>query len=132
MKNLLNCSNHTMGMNQIEELATKGYVLVELSPELKSKWGQLTPDNYVQVCNDVIQFAEENNCSAFHLAGFPAAVNLICLDLNDDIPVFYAYSERQTVEVPKEDGTIEKKATFKHKGFYQYIRNKEQLKQFTK
>nr|DAT37257.1 MAG TPA: hypothetical protein [Caudoviricetes sp.] len=131
MKNLLNVSNHVMGLNQIKELEEKGYVLVELSSELKSKWGQLTPDNYVQVCNDVIQFAEENNCSALHLAGFPAAVNLICLDLNDDIPVFYAYSERKTVEVEVE-GQVVKKSIFEHKGFFPYIRNKEQLKQFTK
>ncbi len=131
MKRILNASNHVMGLNQIKELEEKGYVLVELSPELKTKWGQLTPDNYVQVCNEVVNFAEENNCSAFHLAGFPAAVNLICLDLKADIPVFYAYSERDVVEIEVE-GQIVKKSIFTHKGFFPYIRSKEQLKEMIK
>ena len=34
MKNLLNCSNHVLGLNQITELQNKGYVIVELSKEM--------------------------------------------------------------------------------------------------
>ena len=131
MKNLLNCSNHVLGLNQIKELENRGYVIVELSDELKSKWGQLTPDNYVQVCNDVVEYMEENNCTGVHLAGFPAAVTLLCADLNSNVEVLYAYSERKTVEI-EIDNQIVKKSIFEHKGFFKYIRTKEQLKQFIK
>lgn len=128
MKNLLNCSNHTMGLNQIKELENRGYVIVELSDELKFKWGQLTPDNYVQVCNDVVEYMEANNCAGIHLAGFPPAVTLLCIDLNANTEVLYAYSERKTVEVEVE-GQIVKKSIFEHKGFFKYIRSKEDLKE---
>ena len=128
LQNLLNCSNHTLGLNQIEELKEKGYQVVELSDELKKAWAQLTPDNYLYVCNDVIDYMEQTNCRALHLAGFPPAVNVICLDLNSWIEIFYAYSEREVIEVSKEDGTVEKKAVLKHKGFYKYIRSKEDLR----
>ena len=129
MKKLLNVSNHVLGLNQLQELETMGYVVVELSDELKKQWGQLKPDNYPQICNSVIQYAEDNNCEALHVAGFAPAVNLICLDC-PDTSIFYAYSEREVVEVPKEDGTVEKKAIFKHKGFFRYITKKEHLEAF--
>ena len=132
MKKLLNVSNHVLGLNQLEESKEKGFVVVELPEELKKAWSQLKPDNYPQVCNDIIQYAEDNQCEAMHLAGFPAAVTLICVDCHPDYPLFYAYSERESIEVSKEDGSVEKKNIFKHKGFFEYIRSKEQLKQFTK
>lgn len=131
MKKMLNASNHTMGLNQIKELEDKGYVIVELSDELKKQWGQLTPSNYVQVCNSIVDYMEENGCTGIHLAGFPPAVTLLCADLNADVEVLYAYSERDTVEV-EIDGQVVKKSIFTHKGFFPYIRNKEQLKEFTK
>lgn len=131
MKKMLNCSNHVLGLNQLKELEEKGYIVVELSDELKSKWGQLNPENYMSVCNDIVSFMEENDCSGIHLAGFPAAVTLLCLDLNADVEVVYAYSERNTVEV-EIDGQVVKKSVFTHKGFFPYIRSKEQLKELVK
>ena len=128
MKNLLNCSNHVLGLNQLQELQNKGYDVIELSEELKKAWGQLTPSNYVQVCNDIIEYMEENNCTGIHLAGFPPAVTLLCIDLNANTEVLYAYSERKTVEVEVE-GQIVKKSIFEHKGFFKYIRSKEDLKE---
>ena len=123
MKNMLNLSNHTLGLNQIEELEKMGYVIVELSPELKAKWGQLTPFNYREVCNEAIEYGEQNNCTALHVAGFPAAVNLICQDLLPSTPAYYAFSERQTVEVEVE-GQVVKKSIFKHIGFFEYDKPK--------
>lgn len=128
MKNLLNCSNHVLGLNQLQELQNKGYDVIELSEELKKAWGQLTPSNYVQVCNDIVEYMEENNCTGIHLAGFPPAVTLLCIDLNANTEVLYAYSERKTVEVEVE-GQIVKKSIFEHKGFFKYIRSKEDLKE---
>ena len=77
MKKLLNVSNHTLGLNQLKELEEKGYVVVEMPEDLKKQWAQLNPTNYPEVCNSVIQFAEDNQCEAMHLAGFPAAVSFI-------------------------------------------------------
>nr|DAN71811.1 MAG TPA: hypothetical protein [Caudoviricetes sp.] len=131
MKNLLNCSNHVLGLNQITELQNKGYVVIELPEELKKQWGQLNPENYVEVCNNIVTFMEENNCTGIHLAGFPAAVTLLCIDLNPEVEVIYAYSERNVVEVEVE-GQVVKKAIFSHKGFYPYIRSKEDLKNYIK
>ena len=131
MKKLLNCSNHVLGLNQLKELEEKGFVVIELNDELKSKWGQLTPSNYVQVCNSIVDYMEENGCTGIHLAGFPPAVTLLCADLNDDIDVLYAYSERDTVEV-EIDNQVVKKSIFTHKGFFPYIRNKAQLKEYVK
>ena len=132
MKKMLNVSNHTLGLNQLKELEEKGYVVMELSEDLKKQWSQLTPTNYPEVCNAVIQFAEDNQCEAMHLAGFPAAVTLICVDCHPDYPLYYAYSERESIEVEKEDGTVEKKNVFKHKGFYRYVTCKEHLEAFKK
>ena len=122
MKKMLNVSNHVLGLNQLAELETMGYVVVELPDTLKSVWGQLTPDNYLRVCNDVVSFAEENGIEGFHIAGFPAAVTALCIDLKPTVPVYYAYSERVSVEEAQPDGSVVKKNVFKHKGFYQYVR----------
>lgn len=122
MKKLLNVSNHVLGLNQLAELETMGYVVVELPDTLKSVWGQLTPDNYLRVCNDVVTFAEENGIEGFHIAGFPAAVTALCIDLKPTVPIFYAYSERVSIEEPQPDGSVVKKNIFKHKGFYPYVR----------
>lgn len=84
-----------------------------------------------EVCNNVVEFMEENNCTGIHLAGFPPAVTLLCMDLNPEVEVMYAYSERDVVEV-EIDGQVVKKAIFSHKGFFPYIRSKEDLKKFIK
>ena len=131
MKKMLNCSNHVLGLNQLKELEEKGFVVVELNDELKSKWGQLNPSNYPEVCNAVVSFMEENGCTGIHLAGFPPAVTLLCMDLNPEVEVMYAYSERDVVEV-EIDGQVVKKAIFSHKGFFPYIRSKEDLKKLVK
>lgn len=119
MLKMLNVSNHTMGLEQLEEIHAKGYDLVELPDDLKARWAQMDPETYGRVCNDVVEWAEENGINAMHLAGFPAAVVLMCADI-DRIPLYYAYSERVSIENAKEDGSVEKRNIFKHKGFYRY------------
>jgi len=119
MKKLLNVSNHILGMNQIKELEEKGYYIVELPEDLKTRWAQMDPDSYARTCNDIVEYAELNGVEAMHVAGFPAAVVLICMDI-DRIPLYYAYSERVSVEETLEDGSVVKKNVFKHKGFYRY------------
>lgn len=120
MKKLLNISNHTFGLDQINELAAKGYQVVELPAELKQKWGQLTPDNYHEVCWEIKDFMVNNHVDATHVAGFPAAVNFFIKNVSIVFDNYYAYSERIAIEEPQADGTVVKKSVFKHKGFYKY------------
>lgn len=108
-----------MGLKQLEEIHAKGYDLVELPDDLKARWAQMDPETYARTCNDVVEYAELNGINAMHLAGFPPAVVLICMDI-DRIPLYYAYSERVSIENVKEDGSVEKRNIFKHKGFYRY------------
>ena len=126
MKKLLNISNHVMGLEQLKELQERGYDLVELPEDLKKAWGQLEPSNYPIICNQIVDWAENNQIDAFHLAGFAPAVNLICLDMKPEFPIYYAYSKRDSVEVEIE-GQIVKKAIFKHIGFFRYVTDKSQL-----
>ena len=118
MKKILNVSNHVLGLDQIKELAEKGYEVVELSQELKTQWAQLNPETYVDVCNQVTSFADKVGASAMHIAGFPAAVTYVVS--KNIMPFYYAYSERVSIEEPQEDGSVLKKNVFRHKGFYQY------------
>lgn len=121
MKKLLNISNHTLGLEQIDELASKGYQVVELPTELKQKWGQLTPDNYHEVCHEIKDFMVENEVDATHVAGFAPAVNYFVNKVSVVSNNYYAYSARDLiVEVTKPDGTVVKEAKFRHKGFYLY------------
>lgn len=119
MLRMLNVSNHVMGLEQLEEIHNMGYDLIELPDELKARWGQMKPDNYARVCNDIVAWAEENNIQSMHLAGFAPAVVLICMDI-DRIPLYYAYSERVSIDIPQPDGSIKKDSKFKHLGFFKY------------
>lgn len=121
MKKILNISNHTLGLDQINELALMGYQVEELPTELKTAWGQLSPDNYREVCWKIRDYMVENHVDATHIAGFPAAVNFFLKRVTIVFDNYYAYSARDVeVEVTKPDGTVVKEAKFRHKGFYKY------------
>lgn len=126
MKRMLNISNHVMGLEQLGEIQSRGYDLVELPENLKTAWGQLEPSNYPIVCNEIIEWAENNQIDSFHLAGFAPAVNLICMDMSPEFPIYYAYSKRDSVEI-EVNGQVVKKAIFKHVGFFRYVTCKEHL-----
>lgn len=119
MRKMLNVSNHNMGVNQLDEIHNLGYDLIELPDDLKAAWGQMKPDNYARVCNDILNWAQDNRIEAIHLAGFAPAVVLICMDI-DRIPLYYAYSERVSIDIPQPDGSIKKDSKFKHLGFFKY------------
>lgn len=132
MRKMLNISNHVMGVNQLDEIHNLGYDLVELPDDLKAAWGQLTPQNYPEVCNDILNWAQDNRIEAIHLAGFAPAVNLICLDVKPEFPVYYAYTARVSVDIPQPDGSIKKESKFTHGGFFRYVTDKSHLEVFTK
>lgn len=113
---ILNLSNHTLTVEQTNELDQQGYnEIVELSAEDKKLWGQLVPDTYKEVCDNILA---KYKADAIHLAGFPPATVYVALKAL--VPCLYAYSERNCVETPMPDGSIDKRYIFKHLGFYRY------------
>lgn len=116
---LLNLSNHKLTETQLKEISEMRCEVVELDQEDKQKWGQLTPDNYRKICDEILI---KYNVEAYHLAGFPAAVVYVSNIMEN---CFYAYSERNSIEVQNPDGTVEKKVVFEHKGFYRYPNPKD-------
>ena len=129
MKKILNVQNHSLTVEQVNELANKGFEVIELPEHLKKEWGNLTPDNYLDVVVE-IWLLEHNNepIMNYIVSGFsPAVAEMVCMSQDRDIyPIgeephlYYAYSQRESVEVEQEDGTVIKKSVFKHKGFYRY------------
>lgn len=113
---ILNLSNHTLTEEQVKELREKGYAeIIELDAEDKKAWGQLVPDTYKEVCDNILA---KYKADAIHLAGFPAAT--VYVALKAQLPCLYAYSPRICVETPMPDKTINKNYVFKHMGFYRY------------
>lgn len=122
MKKILNLSNHVLTQEQIDELTAMEYEVVELTAEDKTLWGQLNPSNYKEFVYRVME-AEKTRYAvdAYHIAGFPpAVVNAVCLACTLDMPAFYAYSERVSVEEHMSDGSVVKRNVFKHLGFFNY------------
>lgn len=113
---ILNLSNHTLTEEQVKELREKEYTeIIELDAEDKKAWGQLVPDTYKEVCDNILA---KYKADAIHLAGFPAAT--VYVALKTSLPCLYAYSPRICVETPMPDKTINKNYVFKHMGFYRY------------
>lgn len=113
---ILNLSNHVLTEEQVKELKEKGYTeIIELDVEDKKAWGQLIPDTYKEVCDNILA---KYKTDAIHLAGFPPAT--VYVALKSTVPCLYAYSERNCVETPMPDGSIDKRYIFKHQGFFNY------------
>lgn len=113
---LLNLSNHALTIEQINELDQQGYnEVVELDQKDKKAWGQLTPNNYKEICDNIMS---KYKADAIHLAGFPPATVYVATIAS--VPCLYAYSERNCIETPLADGSIDKRYIFKHQGFFNY------------
>lgn len=113
---ILNLSNHVLTDEQVKELKEKGYAeIIELREDHKKLWGQLNPSNYKTISDDILQ---AYTYDAIHLAGFPPAT--VYVALKPLVPCLYSYSERNCVETPMPDGSIDKRYIFKHLGFYRY------------
>ena len=122
MKKILNLSNHVLTQEQIAELNGYGYEIVELSAEDKQRWANLNPSNYKEFTYRTMEDEETRyDVDAYHIAGFPPAVVLaVCTASSMDLPAFYAYSERVSVEEHMSDGSVVKRNVFKHLGFFNY------------
>ena len=118
MKTILNVSNHILTKEQLENLEEQNMHVVEMPDEIKTKFGNLNPSNYIDVCNDIIEYAKNEKIDTIHLAGFmPAVVYIYSQKI---FTCLYAYSKRESVETTGNNGEVIKKSIFKHLGFYKY------------
>lgn len=119
---LLNVSNHKLSDVQLKDLKENWEIdgVIELPEDLKTAWSNLTPENYKEICDKVLSYSytcNETKAVFIHLAGFPPAVNYIA---NEHPGCLYAFSTRESQDVPQPDGSVKKVSVFNHKGFYRY------------
>ena len=120
----LNISNHNLSEEQVAELKSYGVQeIIELPNCFKTDWAQLNPANYKQICEELKIFMRENDIWDAHLAGFPAAVNYLCLKPLRGQSFYFAFSERQSKEEVLPDGSVKKTNLFVHRGFFPYEQN---------
>lgn len=116
MKRILNLTNHELTGEQLAAL--KGCEVVELSKEQKAAWGQLTPDNYKSICNEILTDCFLGHVDGIHVAGFQPAVVYVVNKFEGQC--FYSYSKRVSKDVLLEDGSVKKVSAFKFEGFYNF------------
>ena len=121
MKRILNVSSHSFTEDQQKELREKYYEVVELSEDLKKKWGSINIGSLLEVVDSICDFAKENNIHVAFVAGQLAANGLL-VDLlrNYNIKSVFAFTDRVSEEVRQEDGSVKKVSVFKHRGFFYY------------
>lgn len=119
---ILNCSNHILNEEQIEDLEKcfpeNTVKIVELPEDLKKKWSQLTPWDYKSTVKDILDMCDEEKINYIHLAGFMPAV-LDMVSHGGYKHFMYSYTERVSEE-KEVDGKIIKTAVFKHQGWFEY------------
>lgn len=125
MEKFLNISNHQLTDDQLKDIVDNGWELVELPDHLKAKWGSLNPFNYEDVCDEIDNFMIINRIGKALLAGYQPAVTFMVLKNSnrDDLvkyDLYYAHSERESVEEAQPDGSVIKRVVFRHKGFFTY------------
>lgn len=128
----INISNHTLTPEQKQGLKAQYGDLVEIVfPEnLKEKWGNLSPENYKEVCTQINEYISRfvkdlkwREKIIVHVAGMmPAVIELLArTNIADNVVYVYSYTERKSVEKVLKDGTIQKTAIFEHKGWFEYL-----------
>ena len=119
---ILNCSNHTLNREQLEDLnkyfPENTVKIVELSEELKRKWSQLTPWDYKSTVKDILDMCDEEKINYIHLAGFMPAVHEM-INYGGYKHFMYSYTERVSEEKEVDEKTI-KTTVFKHQGWFEY------------
>lgn len=120
MKKILVLLNHPLTAEQLAEIKEMGYEPEYLKDDEKRSWGNITPDNMIDVVDSI--FINHHSVSAAIIAGQPAAtVYAVNVFNSNSLPCFYAYSVRESVERTEADGSVIKQSIFRHKGFYEYI-----------
>lgn len=122
-----NVSNHSLTKDQMSEIETKGFSVMELEENLKKAWGSMNPSNWRETCDQVIRVVLtyddlDTSIETALVAGYTPAVVYLTNELNKyGTTPLYAHTDRVSVEKINEDGTVTKTNVFKHGGFYNII-----------
>lgn len=115
--------NHNLTQEQIAEL---GGDVHQLTPDLKSIWGQIPPDvskaGVWEHLKPIEDWLEENRPDQIVCQGDFTAFALVCdWALYRKCPVLVATSRRETVETVDPSGCTTKTAVFRHVQFRRVI-----------
>lgn len=128
---VVNLTQHDFTNEQIQEIESKGYTIVNPTPdELRNIRQLITFDTLpsqsemVKVAKFLATFVEEKcqcrkgNLATAMIGGAPFFQGVLEMALREKgIRPMYAFSKRVVVENTLPDGSVEKKAIFKHGGF---------------
>ena len=122
MKKIINITNHVLSPEQ-----TAGFdAVVEMPSDIKKAWGQIgsTEKDVYLVVTLILDWLSKEGIEEAHIAvqgHFGATYKLVAalVDRMDCYPV-YAASVRESVEEKQPDGSILKKAVFRHLSWNQY------------
>lgn len=112
--------NHALTADQREELWERFDEVVELTPEQRALWSQIPADgDHLDVQKHIwtILLEVKNHDAIVCQGEFTAFASVFTLCQTLEKNVFVACSKRETVETTGEDGSITKKAVFRHVQF---------------
>jgi hypothetical protein len=124
MTNLLWCSAHTPTKEQMESLNSMGRVifLKDINTTIQDKINNCSSDR-----SELMDLAQELNkirldldCTIVQLGGSPMFLYIAGASINSCLSkqaLIFAHSERVSVDIPQEDGTVVKTSVFKHIGW---------------
>ena len=112
--------NHNLTADQKEELYDRFDEVVELTPEQRALWSQIPAEgDHLDVQKHIwdILLEVKNHDAVVCQGEFTAFVSVFTLCQTLEKNVFVACSKRETVETTGEDGSVTKKAVFRHVQF---------------
>lgn len=124
MKKMLWCSAHTPTKEQMESLSEMGELLFlkDVNASLQDRINNCSSDRaeLLQLANDINQIRIQMDCTIVQLGGSPMFLYIAGAMINGCMSksvLLFAHSERVSIDVPQEDGTVIKTSVFKHIGW---------------
>ena len=124
MKNLLWCSAHTPTKEQMESLNSMGQVifLKDVNTSIQDRINNCSSDRreLMALAQELNKIRLELDCTIVQLGGSPMFLYIAGATINSCLSkqvLIFAHSERVSVDMPQEDGTVVKTSVFKHIGW---------------
>ena len=124
MKKLLWCSAHTPTKEQLDSLNEMGQLvfLKDVDASLQEQINNCSSDRreLISLANDINKLRLELDCTLVQLGGSPMFLYIAGATINSCLSkqvLIFAHSERVSLDVPQEDGTVIKTSVFKHIGW---------------
>jgi len=124
MTNLLWCSAHTPTKEQIESLNSMGSLifLKDINTTIQDRINNCSSDRseLMTLAQELNKIRLELDCTIVQLGGSPMFLYIAGATINSCLSkqvLIFAHSERVSVDMPQEDGTVVKTSVFKHIGW---------------